>query len=391
VSGQSSPGLPGAEREQLSLAAQAAGRDGSGVGPSTAAQSDGAVTVCPDCRRRTALLAALNGLLDHRRYDRSRLLALLALSDRDLAMAAGALGRRGADPPSRQRAGEELARRLAEAESEIAATSGWGVCRHHPAYPDALRGTPAPPAVIHVHGDPRRVLGLLAGPCVAVVGARHSSPYGDDVARSLGRGLAAARVTVVSGLAQGIDSAAHHGALEVGGPTIAVMAGGADLPYPPSRARLHQRLLEGGGAVSEMPFGLVARRWSFQARNRVIAGLSALTVVVEANERSGSLITAAVSQDLGREVGAVPGPVTSAVSRGTNQLLKDGAAVVTEAQDVLDLLFGVGVRAAASRPEVTDRDLRILLDAVGRGLGTVDALVGSGLEPEAVTTGIAEL
>ena len=159
------------------------------------------------------------------------------------------------------------------------------------------------PAVLHVAGDPE-VLPAPDEVAVAIVGARRATPYGLEVARALGRGLAAARVTVVSGMALGIDAAAHAGALEVGGPTIAVLAGGADVPYPRSRPALHRRIVGGGGCVvSEMPPGFTPLKWGFPARNRIIAGLAAATIVVEAAERSGSLITAEFAQDLGRVVG----------------------------------------------------------------------------------------
>ena len=142
------------------------------------------------------------------------------------------------------------------------------------------------------------------------------APTALQVAHALGRGLAAAGVTVISGMALGIDSAAHAGALEVGGPTITVLAGGADVAYPASKRSLHRELVRTQAAISEMPPGFKPFRWCFPARNRTIAGLASLTIVVEATERSGSLITADLAQELGRAVGAVPGPVTARALRG---------------------------------------------------------------------------
>ncbi len=183
---------------------------------------------------------------------------------------------------------------------------------------------------------------------VAIVGTRRASPEGLEVARTLGRGLAGANVTVVSGLALGVDSAAHAGAVELCGPTMAVLGGGADVPYPTRKAGLYQAILAADGViVSEMPPGFRAFRWSFPARNRIIAALAPVTIVVEAAERSGSLITAELALDLGRDVAAVPGPVLSWRSRGTNALLRDGAALIRDVRDALELVLGTEGAAAA--------------------------------------------
>jgi DNA processing protein len=214
------------------------------------------------------------------------------------------------------------------------------------------------------------------------VGARHASDYGLEMARSLGRGLAAAEVPVVSGLALGIDSAAHAGALEAHGPTIAVLPGGADRPYPRTKRALSERIRASGSVISELPQSVAVRRWMFPARNRIIAGLSAMTVVVEAGERSGALITARRGEELGRPVGAVPGRVTSPLAAGPHRLLSDGAELVRGAQDVLDALFGPGAREAPApvRPQL-DTDLRSLLTAIGCGQDTGAALAHAGLDP----------
>jgi DNA processing protein len=246
--------------------------------------------------------------------------------------------------------------------------------------------------VLHVAGSVDRLLELLEDDPVAIVGARRASAYGLEVARSLGRGLAAAQVTVVSGMALGIDGAAHAGALETG-PTVAVLAGGADRPYPARHRRLYEQIRRSGVAVSELPPGTAPWRWCFPARNRIIAGLSRLTVVVEAGERSGSLITADFAEQLGRDVAAVPGLVTSPLAAGTHSLLAAGAALVAGAGDVLELLalHGGLVRSAPARPEPAQPRLRKLLDEIAAGRDTVGRLVGGGVAIDVALAGIAEL
>ncbi|MCW3012797.1 MAG: dprA, partial [Solirubrobacterales bacterium] len=233
-----------------------------------------------------------------------------------------------------------------------------------------------------------------APPVVAIVGTRRASAEGLEMATALGRGLARAGVTVVSGLALGIDSAAHAGALEGGGSTVAVLAGAAELPYPRSKAALHARILERACAVSELPPGFEPFRWCFPARNRIIAGLAQLTVVVEGAERSGSLITADFASALGREVAAVPGRATSPRTRGSNLLIRDGATVVLGVDDVLDAVLGFD-RAAAPTAERTPAalapELAVLLDAVAAGTDTVAALARTPQEADAALLGLAEL
>jgi DNA processing protein len=201
-------------------------------------------------------------------------------------------------------------------------------------YPPLLAQLHDPPAQLHLRGDPE----CLFRPAVAVVGARSCSPYGAQVARDLARQLAAAGVTVVSGLARGIDGEAHRGALAGGGTTVAVLGCGIDRDYPRSHAGLAERIRATGAVLSEYPPGVEPAPWRFPARNRVIAGLCLATVVVEARERSGALITADFALELGRDVFAVPGEITSALSAGTNDLLRQGAAPLTAARDVLAAL-----------------------------------------------------
>jgi DNA processing protein len=208
--------------------------------------------------------------------------------------------------------------------------------RSHALFPERLRAIFDPPAALYLRGggEPE----LLAARTVAVVGARACSPYGAQVARMLGRELAAVGLVVVSGLARGVDGEAHRGALQAGGLTVAVLGCGIDRDYPASNAQLSRRIQERGLVVSEYEPGVEPAPWRFPARNRIIAGLSEAVAVVEARERSGALITADFALDEGREVFAVPGEITAALSAGTNALLKLGAAPLTSAQDVLDAL-----------------------------------------------------
>jgi DNA processing protein len=207
------------------------------------------------------------------------------------------------------------------------------VPRSSPGFPPLLRAIHDPPAGLFLRGasEPE----ILSRPAVAVVGARASSGYGASVARSLGRELAAAGLVVVSGLARGIDAEAHRGALDAQGTTVAVLGCGIDRDYPAAHAELARRVAAAGLIVAEYAPGVEPAPWRFPARNRIVAGLCAATVVVEARERSGALITTDLAMEEGREVFAVPGEITSALSAGTNALLKLGAAPLTSAADVL--------------------------------------------------------
>lgn len=201
-------------------------------------------------------------------------------------------------------------------------------------YPALLLPVPTAPDTLHVRG--RLVDGDALA--VAIVGSRRATPYGLDVAETLAADLAARGVTIVSGLARGIDSAAHRGALRVGGRTIAVLGSGVDVVYPPENQRLADEIVERGALVSQFEPGTPPLPHNFPTRNSVIAGLSLAVVVVEAAERSGSLITARLAAELGREVLAVPGRVTAAESRGANRLIQDGAALALGWEDVIAAL-----------------------------------------------------
>lgn len=346
------------------------------------------MTACDDCLRRTALIGRLAAHVDRARREHRRLRELLTLADDELIAALG--GNRRADLQRAHRGFDASAAR-----AEIERAGLWAVCRHDERYPPRLLEATDAAAVLHVAGEMERLTALARedAAAVAVVGARRAGPDGLEVARRLGRGLAAAGVTVVSGMALGIDSAAHAGALEVGGPTLTVLAGGADVPYPPSKRGLYRTLVRTQAAVSEMPPGTRPWRWCFPGRNRTIAGLASLTIVVEAAERSGSLITAEIAQDLGRAVGAVPGTVTASRTAGSNALLRDGALVIRHAQDALDEALGIGV-ATAVRGRGADElagPLRALLRRVEDGSDTAGALAATPDEAQSALAGLAEL
>lgn len=346
------------------------------------------MSACDACLRRTALVASLSGHIECARRNRRHISELLSLSDERL-LSALAGDRRG-----------ELERRHLSFDADAARAriddaALHALCRHDGSYPGQLAQSADAPAVLHVAGDPGRLRALDHDdmPAVAIVGARRAGQEGLEIARGLGRGLAAAGVTVVSGMALGIDSAAHAGALEVGGPTLSVLAGGADVSYPASKRALHRALIATQAVISEMPPGFCPVRWCFPARNRMIAGLASLTIVVEATERSGSLITAELAQDLGRAVGAVPGSTLSPRAAGSNALLRDGALVIRHAQDALDEALGIGVATAtAGRAcEELDGSLRALLHRVEDGCDTVEDLANSPGEAQVVLCGLSEL
>lgn len=344
---------------------------------------------CDACLRRSWLLARLAARLEHARHERVRLPEVLALPDGTLIEALAG------DDATAVRTGL-AAFDPARARAAVAAAGLQAVCRHDELYPPRLLHARDAPAVLHAAGSLRHLerLGEDEERTVAIVGTRQASRDGLAVARALGRDLALAGVPVVSGMALGIDAAAQTGALDGGGLSVAVLAGGAETAYPRSKQALHRRLVDRGLVVSELPPGTRPWRWAFPARNRTIAGLADLTVVVEAAERSGSLITAELAMRLGREVAAVPGPVMLDISRGSNALLRDGALLVRDAQDVLDALFGVGGAPAVRRTRPLDLEPRLvaLLDAVAAGRDTVGALAGTSPDAaEQALVGLTEL
>lgn len=233
------------------------------------------------------------------------------------------------------------------AEGELAAAIRAGarpVFTIEPGYPAALAHIDVPPPMLYLRGDAT----LLQRPALAIVGSRQSSAAGLTLTQSFGQALGAAGYVIVSGLARGIDTAAHRAALDTG--TVAVLAGGIDHVYPPENAALHEIIAARGCLVSEQPPGFIPRATDFPRRNRIIAGIALGVLVMEAARRSGTLITARLAAEMGRDVMAVPGHPLDPRAEGTNQLLKDGAALVTTPDDVIATLAGLGGRPLAALP-----------------------------------------
>jgi DNA processing protein len=267
-------------------------------------------------------------------------------------------------------------------------------------FPPLLEVIPQPPAALFVAGD----AGLLLHPQVAIVGARGASPAGLKHARGFARTLALAGYTVTSGMADGIDGAAHEAALEAGAATIAVVGTGPDRVYPRKHHALAQRIAAQGALVSEFPPGTAARADHFPRRNRIISGLALGTVVVEAGLQSGSLITARLAAEQGREVFALPGSIANPLARGCHRLIRDGARLVEEPAEVAEALapaaraLGVELAERLARPGAAvqaredggwrdDPDYRRLLDALGHDPATLDELVRrSGLATAALSS-----
>ncbi len=256
----------------------------------------------------------------------------------------------------------------------------------HPGFPDALRRIPDPPLALYVRGP------LPSGPALAVVGSRRATQRAREVARSWSAELAAAGAWVVSGLAYGIDAAAHRGALEAGGFTAAVLASGPDRASPRGNARLAQRILDAGGAwISEHPPGTPALPHHFPERNRLISGLARALLVVEARMASGSLWSARHALEQGREVLAVPGPIDTDACRGSNLLLRDGAHVALEAADVLWAVLGRDAPVARPAPP-RDPALDPILEALREGPADAEALGSAlGLSPAELAGTLLEL
>jgi DNA processing protein len=239
-------------------------------------------------------------------------------------------------------------------------------------YPRELLDLQQPPSELYAMGSGE----ALASPRVAIVGTRDSTAYGERIARTLTRSLVRAGVTVISGMARGIDGAAHRTALEEGGNTVAVLGTGIDVPYPVGHRHLHRAIAERGLVVSENPPGMKAHKGAFPKRNRIIAALAPVTIVVEAGFRSGALNTASQALELGRVVAAVPGPIDSEQSRGSNQLLRDGAVLIAAPDDALALL---GISPPKERGQATpllpETEQKVWDAVVGRFVG-IDSLPG---------------
>ncbi len=272
-------------------------------------------------------------------------------------------------------------------EQRLGARSLRFLARSAPDFPPLLRAIHDPPPGLFLRGA--TAVETLSRPAVGIVGARACSGYGASVARTLARELAAAGLVVVSGLARGVDAEAHRGALEAGGITVAVLGCGVDRDYPAAHAELARRIADCGLVVSEYAPGVEPAPWRFPARNRIIAGLCAAVAVVEARERSGALITADLALEEGREVFAVPGEITSALSAGTNDLLKLGASPLTRAADVLSC-FGLEAERTAARVEGTAGRLLELLREAGAA-GADELARRAGLDAGETARALVEL
>ncbi|HVF36973.1 MAG TPA: DNA-processing protein DprA [Sphingomicrobium sp.] len=290
-----------------------------------------------------------------------------------------------------------FAREKAQRETEAVAKLGGRYLLHGQGlYPSALAQLEDAPPLLTVKGN----LGLLDRPIIAIVGARNASAAACRFARGLAHELGQEGATVVSGLARGIDSAAHDGSLESG--TVAVIAGGIDVAYPPENEERQHDIAERGLLIAEMPPGTEPRARHFPYRNRIIAGLASGTVVVEAAPKSGSLITARLAAEAGREVMAVPGSPLDPRAQGCNQLIRDGATLVQNAADVLEAIRGLNGRVASTshpfehRPTIADKaepDIRLRIEELlGPSPVPVDEIIRlSGADPSSVQLVLLEL
>jgi DNA processing protein len=268
------------------------------------------------------------------------------------------------------------------------------ICWEDSAYPALLRDIPDPPVILYALGDPS----LLSMPSLAMVGSRNPTPDGERNAHAFSEHLAGAGLCIVSGLAAGIDAAAHRGALDADGATVAVLGTGPDIAYPRSNTNLMDQIAERGVVVTEFAPGTTAKRDHFPRRNRLISGLSLGTLVVEAARQSGSLITARLAGEQGREVFAMPGSIHNPMARGCHRLIRQGAKLVETADDILSELAGhlsgwspeQSEAPASDQPVAVDEldpDYRKLFEALGDGQVTMDELVSrSGLTTDALSS-----
>lgn len=295
------------------------------------------------------------------------LASLLSISRRDAAIV-----RNPASDP-------DLARRMEPVERDA-------IVLGDPGYPPRLAAIADPPLALFARGNAE----LASADAIAVVGSRRSSPYGENAARRLAGALAARGIAVVSGMARGIDAAAHWAALAAPGPTIAVLGTGVDVVYPPEHRELRDRIAAEGVVLSELAPGTGPRREHFPIRNRIIAGIALGVVVVEAGERSGSLITARLASEEGREVFAVPGSIFSRNTAGVHRLIQDGAKLAGSVEDILEEIAALAPRASAARAPGSgesmprDPDLARVLGALseeeGTALDVAAAHLGVGVE-----------
>jgi DNA processing protein len=336
---------------------------------------------CEECLRSSWLLRACSRYLDEQGSDAQRLLGLLELDGDELITAAGASENQ--DLRSRY---ESFQKQWIPNARGVTA-----LCAHDPGYPAVLAGLTGAPAVLYLAAPPGRLKGMLTEPAVAITGSHKATNYGIEVAHGLARDLAGAGVTIIGGLGDGIAAAAHAGALDAEGPTLTVMPGGVDICHPAPNCALYERMLEVGCVVSELPCTTPVRDWCYTARSRLVAALATLTVVVECDESYRAMMPATLALAAGRDVGAVPGPITSPASCGAHALLADGAYLVRHAQDVLDLLHGAGARTASSSLPELAGDLRKVLERIGSGCDTISKLSKDGTGHNDVLMALAEL
>ena len=246
-------------------------------------------------------------------------------------------------------------------------------------YPQALLEIADPPPILYAKGD----LSLLNRPAIAMVGSRNATPQGEKNAEDFASALCGAGLCIVSGLALGIDGAAHRGALKANGATIAVVGTGLDIVYPARHRELAHQIVERGLMISEFPIGTPSRAQHFPRRNRIISGLSLGTLVVEANVQSGSLITAKLAAEQGREVFAIPGSIHSPVAKGCHQLIKQGAKLVDSIQDIVDELAIFTTSSSLTTADPIASQTHPVLDSMGFDPISMDVLIErSGLTSE---------
>lgn len=341
---------------------------------------------CDTCMRRTWLLERVSGYLQ---FQRRRIEDILSLDDQSLIE----LWRKRV-PDRLDRDYEQYGACRAEADRAHAEAARLElVCACDPKYPRRLLGLRTPPAVLHVAGGIERFLALAGSDPVAIIGTRDPTGYGVEMAEMLARGVSVCGLGVVSGMAFGVDAAAHRGALAGGGLTVAVLPGCAAEPYPKRHRQLYGQILQGGGvAVSELGPGATVRKWTLIARNRVIAALSPLTVVVQGRETSGALVTANIAKRLRHTVGAVPGLVRVPQSEGPHRLLLDGAIMIRGPQDVLDAIYGAGARSVSDAERASlPQGQRAVLEAISAGADTIGALARAGAGGNELLVTLAEL
>jgi DNA processing protein len=256
----------------------------------------------------------------------------------------------------------------------------------HPSYPRLLAEISGRPSLLYVRGE----LAAADDTAVAIVGTRRATPYGRQAAERIAAELAAAGITVVSGLARGVDAAAHRAALEAGGRTIAVLGSGPDVIYPAEHRRLAEQILGSGAVLSEFPPGAKPDAQNFPARNRIVSGMTLGTLIVEAPVRSGALITASFAADQGREVFVLPGSIFAESAEGTNALLRDGARLIRSGDDILeDLSLGGGRSLIATQSQMLLNDNeRRLYDALAKEARHIDELAEEAGLPAATASAL---